>query len=345
MISSVVQKKRIKRCEFKGCRKTETDCVIKNHGCPEHCEIMKNRGNENKKSWIAKNNAFKRMKVDFEINQRINSSEFIKLNSFMNSIFKTSAIGKGKVMALTELATTPYLALKKYGVTIIENAIMIDDKAHEQFGKYVDNVRNRLEPSFTKLTKGNKPKFITNGQPNRFVMSIPKEDEHFFGWNDIQCQFDEMLDNLDMPVPKKRDSNDDNFDCHYSLLLTEPKMDKRQQEHTDVRKQFELGHNTKHFHMIGLTAISKQSFLYVQPVGMKPILVLVEKGDCLLMRDDIPHAGAENHTDYNNVRLHMFVDVLGWNLNVDHGYSIKKVQWNNCPKIVYDKDKFEFNVS
>ena len=344
MLSSVVQKKRIKRCEFKGCGKTATDCIIKNHGCPEHCEIMKNRGNENKKIWNAKNNAFKRMKVDFEINQRINSSEFLKLNSFMNSIVKTSAIGKGKVLALTELATSPYLALKKYGVTIMENAIMIDDKAHERFMKYVDNVSKRLEPSFTRLTAASNPKFITKGKPNRLVMSIPKEDENFFGWNNIQCQFDEMLDNLDLPVPKKSKSNDNKFDCHYFLLLTEPKVDERQQEHTDVREPFELGKNTKHFHMIGLTAIGKQSFLYVQPVGMKPMLVLVEKGDCLLMRDDIPHAGAENHTDYNNVRLHMFVDVLGWNLKVDNGYTIKKVLWDNCPEMVYDKDKFEFNI-
>ena len=28
-------KKRLKRCEFKGCRKSSSQCTIINHGCPE----------------------------------------------------------------------------------------------------------------------------------------------------------------------------------------------------------------------------------------------------------------------------------------------------------------------
>ena len=55
--------------------------------------------------------------------------------------------------------------------------------------------------------------------------------------------------------------------------------------------------------MIRLTAIDKQSFLYVQPLGMQPIIVLIEKWDTLLMSHDIPHAGAENYTQRKNVRL------------------------------------------
>ena len=66
-LSSVVPTKRIKQCEFKGCNKTATDLIIKKHGCPEHCELMKKRGNENKKALYAKNKACKRMKVDFDI--------------------------------------------------------------------------------------------------------------------------------------------------------------------------------------------------------------------------------------------------------------------------------------
>ena len=61
----------------------------------------------------------------------------------------------------------------------MESAITIDDKAHNKFMKYVDNVSNRLEPSFTKLTAANNPKFITKGKPNRFVMSIPKGGREF----------------------------------------------------------------------------------------------------------------------------------------------------------------------
>ena len=101
--------------------------------------------------------------------------------------------------------------------------------------------------------------------------------------------------------------------------MIDPGVDERQQEHTDVGEEFELGSNTKHFHMVGLMAIDKQSFLYVQPLGMQPMIVLIEKGDTLLMRHD---TGAENFTERKNVRLHFFVDVLGWNLKLDHGYSV-----------------------
>ena len=101
--------------------------------------------------------------------------------------------------------------------------------------------------------------------------------------------------------------------------MIDPGVDQRQHEHTDVGEEFELGSYTKHFHMIGLTAIDKQSFLYVQPLGMKPMIVLIEKGDTLLMRHDIPHAGVENFTQRRNIRLHYFIDVVGWNLDLDKG--------------------------
>ena len=131
---------------------------------------------------------------------------------------------------------------------------------------------------------------------------------------------------------------------HFNLLMIDPCVDERQQEHTDVGEEFELGSNTKHFHMIGLTAIDKQSFLYVQPLGMQPMIVLIEKGDTLLMRHDIPHAGAENFTKRKNVRLHFVVDVLGWNLKFDHGYTIKKVDWHKGPKVVCDQKNLNFVV-
>ena len=131
---------------------------------------------------------------------------------------------------------------------------------------------------------------------------------------------------------------------HFNLLMIDPGVDERQQEHTDIGEEFELGSNTKHFNMVGLTAIDKQSFLYVQPLGMQPMIVLIEKGDTLLMRHDIPHAGAENFTEHKNVGLLFFVDVLGWNLKLDHGYSVQKVDWHKGPKVVWDPKNQKFVV-
>ena len=42
--------------------------------------------------------------------------------------------------------------------------------------------------------------------------------------------------------------------------MIEPGVNERQQEHTDVGPPFELGSNTKHVHIVGLTAIDEQSF-------------------------------------------------------------------------------------
>ena len=38
---SVISKFKVKRCEFKGCKKTSNDCHIVNHSCPEHHDLMK----------------------------------------------------------------------------------------------------------------------------------------------------------------------------------------------------------------------------------------------------------------------------------------------------------------
>ena len=75
---------------------------------------------------------------------------------------------------------------------------------------------------------------------------------------------------------------------------------------------------------------------------MEPLLVLIEKGDTILMRHDIPHAGAENLTERKNVRLHCFIDIPSWNLPLDKGYSIKKSKWQPVPKMIWDKVNFNF---
>ena len=93
---------------------------------------------------------------------------------------------ESNVLGLTELVASPYLALKKYGVTIMESAIIIDDKAYDRIMKFVDERSKNLEPSFTNLTVANNPKFIAKGKPNRFDMSIPCDDDKFCAWNNIE---------------------------------------------------------------------------------------------------------------------------------------------------------------
>ena len=50
-------KKRLKRCEFKGCKKTSDDCAVIDHACPEHHAIMKQRNTKHRITNFAKQKA------------------------------------------------------------------------------------------------------------------------------------------------------------------------------------------------------------------------------------------------------------------------------------------------
>ena len=135
MATCVVATKRIKRCEFKGCTKTVHDCKIQNHSCPEHHDLMKKRGNDNRRALNAKHRALKRKVFDFNVSSLSKSTTFMRYDSFHNNVVKTAAIGKGKLIGITELSTSPYQALKKHGVAFISDVVSIDDDAHEKFMK------------------------------------------------------------------------------------------------------------------------------------------------------------------------------------------------------------------
>ena len=86
-----------------------------------------------------------------------------------------------------------------------------------------------------------------------------------------------------------------------------------------------MGSNTKFFYLVKITGIEKESLFYIQPVGMEPKLVLLERGDTLLFHNDIPHAGTENLTDRQNVRLHSFITIDNWGVSQNKGMNNKKV--------------------
>ena len=75
-----------------------------------------------------------------------------------------------------------------------------------------------------------------------------------------------------------------------------------------------------------------------------PFIVMIENGYTLLMRHDIPHAGTENLTERKNVRLHFCIDIPGWNLQLDRGYTIKRIDWNNTPKMIWDDKIYKYKV-
>ena len=228
MATCIVAAKRVKRCEYKGCTKTDKDCVIKNHSCPDHHKEMKQKGNDYRRANQAKHRALKRNEFSFNVSSLAKSTEFMKYDSFQGNVVKTGAIGKGKLMVMTELSTSPYLALKKHGVAFIENVVTIDDDAHVKFMEYVDSVSNQFERIFTTLTPTSNPKFIATGNPNRWVMAVVGESEDFYGWNNIKEQLSEVMNNFKLPIPIRNKGLENEIEMHFNVLKTDPGVDQPQ---------------------------------------------------------------------------------------------------------------------
>ena len=111
---------------------------------------------------------------------------------------------------------------------------------------------------------------------------------------------------LDLKLPPKGTTASKFIpDVHlqFTILSSDASLNKSQQAHTGELLLFSLGSTTIFIYLVTITGVEKESLFYIQPVGMKPKLVLLERGDTLLFHNDIPHTGAENLTDRENVRL------------------------------------------
>ena len=99
------------------------------------------------------------------------------------------------------------------------------------------------------------------------------------------------------------------FDLHFNVLKSDGGLSQAQQAHTDELPPFSLGTTTKYSHFVTLTRIEKETLFYIQPMGIERILILIERDDTLLFRNDIPHSGAKNLTDNLNCRLYSFLTI------------------------------------
>lgn len=96
--------------------------------------------------------------------------------------------------------------------------------------------------------------------------------------------------------------------------------------------------------MVVITVLDKQSLIYVKPIGISPKLVLLEEGDILIMKLDIPHTGAENMTDIVNLRLHTFVKVVHLDIELVEGFINTKYNCNTVPTIKWNKEEYIFKM-
>ena len=75
-----------------------------------------------------------------------------------------------------------------------------------------------------------------------------------------------------------------------------------------VIRIFHIRLELKKNHFSAVFGIEKESYLDVVPRGKsQPQRVLIERGNVLFVRNDIPHRGCENLSDYTNHRIHILI--------------------------------------
>ena len=268
--STIPLNKRLKRCEFKGCKKTSNECEIVNHGCPIHHSFMKEKNTKQRIANYAKKKAILRKQFDFtSCSKLVNNYDFMKYDSYKTDVIKVAAVNKGKLIALTTGEKTPYMSLKKHGVAFVDDGIQIDETAYEDFLKIIETKKSKFKPLFTAINKNGTPKFIMEKGPNRY--SIGGDDSDIEEWNNVHIQFKRLANNLKLPTKgnaMKRQAMHINVD--FNIIKSDSGLTQGQQAHTDELHSFSLGNTTKFFNFVTLTGIEKETLFYIQPIGMDP---------------------------------------------------------------------------
>ena len=285
------------------------------------------------------------MNYDFDVIEIMNKKCFQKHDSYRNNIITPAAIAKGELIGLTNGDKSPYHAIKRYGVVFMRKKIVISKDSKFDLDMYLTHRKESFETLFTNLTKANKTRYLPEDDPNRYLMTVGSENDNFDEWNNINAQIFNLVELLKLPrAGNKKISMKEDYEMHYSILKSEGGLKVAQQGHTDEMNPYQLGSNTKFFHLSMITAMDSESLIYVQPLGHVPKLVLLEQGDTILMRLDIPHAGAENFTDKINVRLHTFLRVLSWKVNWVTGFANQRYDWPLKPAINWNEHSFRFEL-
>ena len=89
----------------------------------------------------------------------------LKYDSYRKDVIQKAATTKGELIGLINAMTSPYLALKTYGVAFMPKAIMHIEAEREKLHKYILEKEKDFERLFTSLTKDNATKFIKEDDP------------------------------------------------------------------------------------------------------------------------------------------------------------------------------------
>ena len=70
--------------------------------------------------------------------------------------------------------------------------------------------------------------------------------------------------------------------------------------------------------------------------------ILLEQGDVIFMRTDIPHGAVENLTENINYRVQVFIEAIDWGISEKDGSHAKKVTENSLTSVVWNSKDSKF---
>ena len=158
----------------------------------------------------------------------------------------------------------------------------------------------RYSKLFTNFTIDGMKKFKSTN-PNRWLINEPHRMRAVADWNHMEASLVALFNDSKFP------HNMYDFTFSYSLLRSDANLDCAQQAHCDQDLPYSKG-SDRFFTFSAIIGIEKESYLDVMHRGKsQPQRVLIERGDVLFVRNDIPHRGCENLTDYPNHRIHILI--------------------------------------
>ena len=335
-----------RRCRFSGCNNSEEGgCKILQKACIFHYDMIRAKNNNQRKILYQKSVTITNsIPTLFDFSSA--PSRLVSIHSdisFYSDILLHASQIKGEMIGMMYTAKSHYNALNKHGYAFLPNSIEIKDSDYDSLlseieGSNSDGVEpwSFDEKLFTSFTNDNLHAFITGETPNRFISSLQSHIDYIKQWISLDEKLLSVLKNCGFPKRKRKDHE---FLFDYSILKSDPCLVKCQQAHIGVDKQFSHKLNQPFsFHVF--IGIERYGFLDIllDSKDDLPRRVLIERGDILLLRSDIPRCDCENLINRKHYRLEAFCSHT-----IGDGFDSTPIPNNFPVGTHYDFDTNRFN--
>ena len=206
--------------------------------------------------------------------------------------------------------------MQSIGVGMVGNEYDISTDQYQSIIEYFDSL------SYTQLfTSIDDPKIIAEGAPNRYHNQDSKSIKNFLN----ECiNLDDRLINLITNNDFQHGENHACGEMKYSVIKSDGDLAIPQDPHCDIDQPY--SYQTKNsFPFVVVIGIEQYSFMDIE-FNQRGIIarILIQRGDVLFIRGDIPHRGCENHASHTHYRLHAYVELKKKNTKRNRKKAVEK---------------------